>query len=226
MFDLLFPSYCINCGKPGEYLCSLCKKKLKNTLPECYICRRISKSYKTHSYCISGGINSVFVGWQYNEVAKKILSQFKYRYAYRVSKILSKILLERLEKTGFLKDIQKGSILLPIPSHRSHIKKRGFNQSALIAEHISERLGLEIYKDFMIRDSDSRYQSHLSVKDRSSMGSVFSIKSDIYKKNIILLDDVITTGTTLRRAARCLKGNKIQAIALFRGRPHYSGFDQ
>jgi len=199
----------------------MCQKKLKNSLPECYICRRISNRYKTHEKCNRYGINYAFVGWQYDKIPKKILSQYKYRYAYKLSEILSTLLLIRLEQTNFSTILSKESIIVPIPIHRTHEYKRGFNQSSLIATHISKKLGLKFDEDILVRKKDSSHQSQATFEERVRMKDVFELNKVVKNKEIILIDDVISTGTTINRAAQKLKGNSINAIALFRGRPRY-----
>lgn len=221
MFNILFPRYCVGCGKLGDYLCKFCQKKLKNNLPECYICRRISNRYKTHKECNINGIDYAFVGWQYDVIPKKILSEYKYRYAYKLAEILSSLMIKRLEDTGFANTLSKDSIIVPIPIHRSHKKIRGFNQSALIGRELASKLDLKFDEGILERNRDGSHQSKASFKERVKLKDVFILRKDIKKKNIILLDDVISTGTTINRAAQKLKGNSIKAIALFRGRPRY-----
>lgn len=222
MFDLLFPSYCVNCGRLGEYLCTKCSKRLRKSLPECYKCRRLSPRYLTHISCKEANIQAVFVGWQYNSVAKKLLSQYKYRCAYSLSKILSEFLIKRLTETGFLKNIDSDSLLLPVPIHRSHKRDRGFNQSQLISQHLSNQLGIKMVEDIITRVGDSSYQSQSEAYKRKTLGDVFIVKKKYLNKNIVVVDDVISTGTTLDRVAKSLEGNNLKAITLFRGRPHYS----
>lgn len=221
MFNLLFPVHCISCGRPGNYLCEICQKKLKNSLPECYMCRRISNRYKTHEKCNGYGINHAFVGWQYDKIPKKILSQYKYRYAYKLSEILSTLLMKRLKQTNFINILPKDSIIVPIPIHRSHKNMRGFNQSSLIATHISKELSLKIDEDILIRKRDSSHQSQATLEERVKLKGVFELNKVIKNKEILLIDDVISTGTTINKAAQTLKGNSINAITLFRGLPRY-----
>jgi competence protein ComFC len=221
MFDLLFPTVCINCGKSGDYLCTVCKKKLKNNLPECYQCRRISNQYKTHKKCNKYRIDNVFVGWKYDSITKKILSQYKYKYAYKLSKILADLLIKQIKSTRFIDTIQENSLLLPVPIHQEHTKERGFNQSQLITNYLSKNLGLEIIDKAIIRTGKNIYQSQRTAHDRRNLQDVFTKSINIKDKNIIIVDDVITTGTTLNRIAEVLKGNKLKAIVLFRGRPHF-----
>jgi competence protein ComFC len=221
MLDVLFPTYCLCCGQLGEYLCSVCKKKLINNLPECYYCRKLSPQYLTHKECSSSNIDAVFVGWQYNSVARKLMAQYKYRYAYKLSKILSELLIQRLTDTRFLETLGPSPILLPVPIHRDHQTERGFNQSLLIAQFLSMSLRYEVVDNIITRVGDNSYQSKSNFEQRKELEDVFKIKDRVSGRNIVIVDDVITTGSTLNSLAKTLKGNSIKAITLFRGRPHF-----
>jgi predicted amidophosphoribosyltransferase len=98
---------------------------------------------------------------------------------------------------------------------------RGFNQSSLIATHISKELSLKIDEDILIRKRDSSHQSQATLEERVKLKDVFELNKVIKNKEILLIDDVISTGTTINKAAQTLKGNSINAITLFRGRPRY-----
>lgn len=221
MFDLLFPTQCVNCGSYGKYLCTKCQKLLENSLPECYMCRKISNGYKTHNDCNAFGVDSVFVGWKYNGVAKSILKEYKYKCAYKLSGVLSDLLIARLEQTHFLDSIGKRAVLLPMPVHRAHSRDRGFNQSSLIARDIARRFNLEIVEDLVYRRGKDVYQARLDLEQRKQMRDIFRVEGDIKNKEIIIVDDVLTTGTTLNGVAKLLKGKKIRALILFRGVARY-----
>jgi ComF family protein len=179
----------------------------------------------THKTCHPQLFTAVFIGWRYDDIAKKLLSQFKYKYAYKLSKIITDLLVVRLKETKFIDLINKNCVLCPIPSHISHLRKRGFNQSGLVARGLSKELDIEIIENFLVRDGDNRYQSHLHVEERKNLKDVFNTNNKIINKDIVLIDDVITTGTTINRAAKAIGKKDLKAIALFRGNPHYSSFD-
>lgn len=221
MFDLFFPSYCINCGRVGEYLCTKCQKELKNSLPECYACRRLSNRYLTHKKCQKYNLEAVFVGWQYDSIAKKLLSQYKYRYASRLAQILSSLLINRINDTHFDDLLDNNSVIVPVPITRNHLNKRGFNQSELIAKNLSEFFNFEFRNDLLLRENSNKRQSTSTLEERKSLGNVFKLTKQIKGKSIILIDDVMTTGTTINRAANAFRDNRIKAIVLFRGRPRY-----
>lgn len=166
----------------------------------------------------------MFVGWEYGNTPKKILSQYKYRYAYKLSAILSTLLITRLEITGFSKNITSRTILIPIPLHSSHENERGFNQSLLLATNLSNYYKCRIDSDALKRVGENRYQSQQSLRDRTYLKKdIFEVNigKEMVGEDIILIDDVISTGTTLNRACNALKGNNIYAVTLFRGKPRY-----
>ena len=222
MLDIFFPTYCINCKRSGEYLCQQCQKKLKNSLPECYYCRKISPKYKTHKNCKKYNLENVFVGWEYNEVAKRILSQYKYKQAFKLSETLSNLLIHRLEITGFSKQISPDFTLVPMPIHSKHKRDRGFNQSLLIANHLQKYFKCHLDRDLLKRVSNSHYQSQQSLENRLKLSeSIFYAKGNTQTDSVILIDDVISTGTTLNMASKSLNCKNISAITLFRGKPRY-----
>jgi ComF family protein len=185
------------------------------------MCRRISNNYLTHHDCNIYGINSVFIGWKYNTVSKKIISQFKYKYSYKLANLISDLLIKRLYETNFLKKVNPNTILIPIPIHSRHFIDRGFNQSSLIAENISKEFNIPVVDDALFRRGSSKSQARSSIIERKGLKDVFYLKRKLSNQNIIILDDVVTTSATINSAARVLNGNSIKAIALFRGKPRY-----
>jgi competence protein ComFC len=98
---------------------------------------------------------------------------------------------------------------------------RGFNQSSLIASQLSKKLDFKFDENILVRKKDSSHQSQATLEERLKLKDVFELNKEVKNKDIILIDDVISTGTTINKAAQKLKGNSINVIALFRGRPRY-----
>ena len=99
---------------------------------------------------------------------------------------------------GFFDDID-GIIPVPITSKRK--RERGYNQSEEFAIGLSDRIGLKVYKDIIIRKSFKESQTHLNIMERrDNVKNVFSLNKnhiDISNKHILLVDDVMTTGSTI-----------------------------
>lgn len=230
--ETLFPKYCLICGKPGKSICDYCSKKFIPSLPECYICRRLSKGYKTHECCKNPfSLESVFWGWQYNNISSQLIKTFKYKESFDMQDDIGNIFAERISHTTFLNEF-KNPLLVPIPVHRKREKERGFNQSLLICEYLSKYFSIEYSSNLLFRKIYGNSQAKKNLDKRRKMQEntfffdFYKYKKELRNKEIILIDDVITTGTTLDMAGKSIKiyskDAKISALCLFRGKPHYS----
>ena len=229
--EILFPKYCLVCGKPGKSICNYCIKKFIPSLPECYACRRLSNAYSTHTKCRTAySLNSVFWGWQYNQISSQLIKVFKYKDAFDMQEEIGSIFAERILQTKFL-DNFNNPLLVPIPLHPKREKQRGFNQSLLLCTHLSKRLSVRYSSDLLFRKIFTESQAKKDSGSRIEMEEgTFFFDIDRYQRNfnnteIILVDDVITTGTTLDRAGKSIKilskEISVSALCLFRGKPHY-----
>jgi competence protein ComFC len=185
------------------------------------MCRRLSNRYLTHKECDKYNVEAVFVGWQYDSIAKKLLSQYKYRYASKLAQILSTLLIKRINDTHFDDLLDDDSIIVPVPITSNHLNKRGFNQSELIAKNLSHALDYQFRNDLLLRRNSKKSQSTSTLEERKSLGNVFKSNEQIERKSIVLIDDVMTTGTTINRAVKVLGDNKVKVIVLFRGKARY-----
>lgn len=217
----LFPPSCIGCKKPGSWICQNCKNTyLVPNLPECAVCRRISTDYKTHKHCQeSFPLNKVVILWRYNTLAKRLMKKFKYNLRYQA-------VLDLLEWgiPTFDKHLNKRTLLIPVPSSVNTLRDRGFNQAEIIADTIADSLSLESIPALK-RISGSNRQAGHSRKDRLSQSET-SFLPDMTRlekfknRELCIVDDVCTTGTTIKNCALALERYNprgISAIALFRG---------
>lgn len=229
ILDVFFPKSCTICSKHGEYLCSKCKKLFKRNLPECYICRKLSTNYQTHDLCKrENSLDSVVVLWKYEEITSKILKKYKYGLVYDLESTFEEFVKEGLSEVRGIKREEK-SLVVPTPISLMRLRDRGFNQSDVFAKAVSEYTGIDYNNTLLKRvDSDSTHQSLLDKEERILHSTNFEVQD---KKlldtlsEIIIVDDVITTGKTLEDICKCIrevnKDVKVRAICLFRGRPYY-----
>lgn len=229
ILDIFFPKSCTVCSKKGSYLCERCRKLFKRSLPECYICRRVSTHYLTHSKCRKNySLNSVFVGWEYNKLSSEILKRFKYKYTKDISSTLTTFFLNRLDNTTYY-PIINNTVLVNIPISKIRRNERGFNQTYDIAKGIAEKYSLDFKENLLGRKHSRGHQAWKSTQDRDIEENSFYVKDRIKIsefKSITLVDDVITTGKTLEAATQVLReiyGEDliVNAVCLFRGKPNY-----
>jgi ComF family protein len=212
--DILFPKHCVGCGRLGAYVCPACKKQIVLVATNecvCPVCDRRAFGGVTHPRCRSryslDGLTSFFY---YTTVMREIIRSIKYRF---VSDMVSP-LVDLIPSPLFgLLPMSKteSSVIIPIPLHPSRLRHRGFNQAEKIGTILSSQLHIPMRIDMLMRTRKTDPQ--VSMKDRGNrlknMEGVFAvrpeIKKELYNTGIFLLDDVFTTGATMRAAAKTLK---------------------
>ena len=108
--------------------------------------------------------------------------------------------------------------ILYVPLHKKRERKRGFNQSKIIANQLGKELGVEVL-DILERSKNTRRLFELDEKERKKeLKNVFKISKDIenYRnKNVLLIDDIFTTGSTVNEISKLLKLNGINEVYIF-----------
>ena len=216
IYEIFFPSQCLPCSKiigKDALFCSACWQKLQFiTDPKCKICSHPFEYMSSHSQLICSkclikkpAFDQVMTLFRYNSIIKKIIGDFKYRDATYLSKKLAKILFNK-----FKKDIETVDFIVAIPLHHKRLRQRKFNQATLLAKEISKCSGKELFYDLLLPIKNTKTQVELRKKQRElNLKNAFVINAKYLEmvrgKNILLIDDVMTTGTTLDNCAKVLK---------------------
>ncbi len=133
--DLLFPPWCIGCGKEGKYICDACRWNFPLiSPPSCVICGRPLLPDNTCPGCIEGdvvidGIRSPFI---FGGVIRKAIHELKYHNLKAIAPLLARFLYDFL-----LENPIPGDVLVPVPIHKKRLRERGYNQSSLISRELS-----------------------------------------------------------------------------------------
>ena len=208
--NLLFPKHCLNCGQIGSYLCQNCFTELaaKTEIQKCPIC-----SLRNFSGVVCGPcrkytpIKRFIYAFDYkNRGARELIHALKYNFVKELAFPLSEFLVETI-KINQIK-IPKTIILVPVPLHPAKLRRRGFNQSELIARGLSEKLGLISVAGNLSRQKNTEPQVNFSdfKERRKNIFGVFFVKNlrEFAGKKSILVDDVSTSRGTLDEAAAAL----------------------
>lgn len=230
ILDFIFPIECINCQKNGKWLCTKCFEKLSFYQDKyCPICKKESKQGKFCKDCSPLFIiDKIFIAGSYkNKIISELIKKLKFYSIKDISQILGDYLYKFLKKEKILEkngpykiDIKK-TIIIPVPLSRRRYNFRGFNQSEEIAKRLSEKTKIPLQKNLK-KIKNTKAQSKLSREKRlKNLQNCFmwSGKS-LNKKNIILIDDVITTGSTLNECAKELKkhgAGKVWGLVVAKG---------
>jgi len=159
-----------------------------------------------------------------NKLCKKAIWAIKYNgnknILIKFCKIFYDFIIEDMSEKNIFSPFEK-PLIIPIPMYKDDIKKRGFNQSVLIAEElfkIDQGINFEIEKNILKKIKKTPHQSSLkNKKDRiKNLDNCFSINNSFIKnRNILLIDDVITTGKTMNEARRTLKNAGAKTVLCF-----------
>lgn len=220
LLDLLYPKKCLSCGKGGNYLCSACRELAAwHNEAKCLVCGKRAIGGYTHPACLGKwGLDRAILLAHYRGPIRKLVQGLKYKRLTSETDLLVELVLSRLEK-----DDLKGFVVVAVPLHFSRELGRGFNQSELLAKGLSGRLGLVYEGDILYRPSKTSPQVELSKQERlDNVRGAFKIMRPGSVKNskILLVDDVITTGATVKECAKVLKrsgATEVWALALAHG---------
>lgn len=187
-------SICDDCIETLPFIegntCIKCGMKLDNDYIVCLNCKDNPKYFERHVSVLA-----------YNAVMPILVQDFKFNKKKYLGKPFSRMLVEKLKDEELPVDL-----VIPVPLHPDRLKERGFNQAELLVEEF-ETLNIPILKDNLIRVKYNSQQSILSKAERiSNLSGSFVIqdKKPIKNKNILVVDDIFTTGSTLNEVAKTL----------------------
>ena len=204
--DLLFPQRCLGCGKEGFLICPSCRNQLAIVAPPlCPLCGRPQLSGILCPSCIKwhaeiDGIRSPF---RFDGVTRLAVHQLKYRNLRTLAEPLAQLLNDYLVRYPL-----PGEVLVPVPLHPKRLKERGYNQSALLAGELSKLNELPIIEDCLVRRQHTSPQAKTATVEerRSNVSEAFICHNDgLRSRQVILIDDVATSGATLDACAQALK---------------------
>ena len=151
---------------------------------------------------------------KYGDASKKIVHKLKYADKTHIAKNIASLMHSRLQK-----EVVRPDLIVPVPMHRNKIRKRLYNQSALVAHHLSKISAVSFLANALIKTKHHAPQTGLRRElRRSNIKNTFSVNhkhiKDIHNKNILLVDDVYTTGSTVDECSRILKQSYCSEVSV------------
>ena len=229
--NLLFPLFCVTCGKllkPDNrtFLCSDCLSEIKRIRspvcekcgkPDCTaLCRECRKTNRYYSSARAAGI--------YDGVLRECIHKFKYRKEQYLARTLAGLMVDSLEE---FRELLECALIVPVPLHRVRERERGFNQAHLLAERIKDALNglpkIDISSGNLRRVRGKTAQTDLSRSLRlSNVKGIFAVEdsSEFAGEEILLIDDVFTTGSTVNECSKVLieaGAKKVHVLTAARG---------
>ncbi len=229
--ELIYPekNTCFICEEYDEaiidkYICTSCERLLKKLEPPlCKICSKPINYTSSTDICpeCSGEERRFIMSkapFAYDGLIKKAIYSYKYYNKPYYYKLFGNLLLTFMIKEGYT----NFDCIVPVPLHSSKMRKRGYNQSELIARHISKHLSIP-YADALKRIKKTLKQSEQNKSQRKkNLKNAFAIKkpaAEIINSSVLLVDDIYTTGSTVDECAKVLVNNgaaKVYVITIAR----------
>jgi len=196
ILDLLYPKFCFNCGREGNYLCLDCE----NTL----------EILSSHTQYRTEELKDLYFALPYQKsLIKNLIQQFKYRpFIKELAQPLTSLIITHFQLIEKSPTAFTNFILIPVPLEKKKLKWRGFNQAEEIAKELSKFLKIPLLNDVLVKTKETLPQVELSDKEREeNIKGAFSCQNQnkIQGRKILLVDDVYTTGSTMEECARVLK---------------------
>lgn len=218
--DIVYPKACVVCKKRlldapsiDEAVCLACWGKIKRNLPPyCHSCgRRLEKNNFTKHICPDCArrklhFDRAFSPCLYEGTIKELIQEFKYNGKDYLGSVLSKPMIEFIKEYNV--PVEYLDFIIPVPLHKTRLREREFNQAEILSRHIAREFKKEVLNDALLRHRQTRTQTELDIdKRRLNVAGSFSVtrRDYIRGKNILLVDDVLTTATTSSEAAYALK---------------------
>jgi len=214
--DLIYPNYCLVCNsridsKRQEPVCGNCWESVEKNLPPfCSLCGRHLNPDDTKlcPSCLNKKFNfdRAFCPCLYTGTIKKLIHEFKYSGKDYLGRPLGSIM------NTFIRDynlpMEYLDFIVPVPLHQSRLREREFNQAEILSRHIGKEFSKRVLSDCLIRTKATKTQTELGTFERlHNMEGSFEVKRPQMVKgaNLLLIDDVMTTGATSNEAAKSLK---------------------
>lgn len=210
--QVIFSPKCILCLSPCESveICEACIKYLPWIKHSCHQCGLplASAQAKLCGTCINNppDFEKSFIPMRYASPINHMIHLFKFKRKLQYAPILAKLILLQLNN-----ETDNIDAIIPIPLHPKKLSKRGFNQSYILAKIISKKTGIPINYQALKRKKSTQPQYALKKNQRlKNLKGAF--ECDLSPKNVLLIDDVVTTTATVQSAALCLKQSGAEKI--------------
>ncbi|MDD5769351.1 MAG: phosphoribosyltransferase family protein [Candidatus Gracilibacteria bacterium] len=216
--DLIAPKKCYSCHKEGLFLCKECLEEIGYFESICPVCKQSSRNFEVHFYCKNDFVyfdKVIILNHYKNKIIKKLIKDAKFYHRKDILQDLSIYLGNKLLSS--IDEKNDEIVLISIPMFFWKKMLRGYNQSEVLIKSLADKFNIKYNFKIIKKIKSTKPQSHLSKIERlENLQNVFIFnKKELQKykhKTFIIVDDVVSTGTTLNEIAKLLKQNGVKKI--------------
>ncbi|MDH5611974.1 MAG: ComF family protein [Gammaproteobacteria bacterium] len=220
--QLLFPTRCLMCGRSGQGgadLCEYCHQQLPFNQTACSHCA-LPLPPGTSDNAVCGRCqkkppyyNEAFSLFSYEQPVIWLIQQLKFNEKLVHARLLGQLLAASacIEHIGAGEEV----CILPVPLYKKRLRQRGFNQSIELARALSKKTGWPMDLQRVVRIRDTSAQTGLDAKARrKNIRGAFAVVEPLPQKHVVIVDDVVTTGSTANELSRVLKKSGVKKITV------------
>ncbi|MDO8474225.1 MAG: ComF family protein [bacterium] len=227
ILDVVFPVRCVGCGEEGHYICRRCEGFTSEAALICPLCQQSSLTGERHENCRSlYGLEGLASVWEYEGVVKSLLHNIKYNgMTHAIAETVQSAYISMAGDTMRFKTFlsylfSKDTCITYVPMFKRKEKFRGFNQATVFAREMGKVVKREAVS-LLEKIVDTKPQVDLTKEERlQNLKGAFQVKFEIpaspagrrIPKNVVLVDDVWTTGATMKECCKVLKKSGIQQV--------------
>jgi ComF family protein len=215
LLDFFYPPLCLGCGEQADAkapVCESCLSKIEGyDSPTCLNCFEVVYQGQKCPVCKEDGF-LLFTYGDYRDPMAEIIKQLKFKGITYPANLFAELIVSQL---GPQIDALDADFLVPIPLHRSREYIRGYNQALIIAENLGRELNIKVDNDLLYRDKKRKPQASLQSGEReANIAGVFQASvACVTATRLILVDDVVTTGSTVSEARKVLMAEGYTVVA-------------
>ncbi|MCE2469599.1 MAG: ComF family protein [Dehalococcoidia bacterium] len=217
LLGLLLPARCVGCGDGGSYFCGACAASAPR-LPfeRCQVCAQPGPRDPCASCALRRpAFDRVIPAYAYDGAARNAVRRLKYANLRALAPLMAAPMADALAEDGWPPDL-----LLPVPMHPAQLRRRGFNQAALLAGEIAARTDVERADDAVARKLQGWAQARTASREERWAQVAYAFEprdgasSSVADRRVAIVDDVLTTGATADAVARALKWAGVSEVAV------------
>ncbi|MEE1089945.1 MAG: ComF family protein [Paludibacteraceae bacterium] len=204
--------HCLNCGAALEIdEIAVCKNCEATTLKDLFASPMLKYKDNVVEQRLMGltpfETAASLMPFEINTLSQRLIHDLKYNNYQDISKLFGKAIAENIRQNNRYTQID---YIIPLPLHPKRVKKRGYNQSELIATEVSQQLGVPLNTTNVYRTRNNESQTQKSLAERiENVKNIFELRDSTLfaNKTILLIDDVITTGSTIIACCKALQNS-------------------
>ena len=205
--EWLLPGVCILCGQAGQCgrdLCAACGSELPYLVTACRRCAIPLPRAGICGQCQQRphAFDMAWAAFDYQPPVDHLIQSLKFNGKFYAARLLGELMAERIVAA----ELDMPQLLLPVPLHPSRLRQRGFNQALELARPLAHKLGLPVNPALCHRSRATVAQTGLDAQARRrNLKGVFEVKAPLVVSHVAIVDDVMTTGSTVEMLAKVLR---------------------